>query len=69
MKLRRKQSTQENNPDKPLSSIHFHAILFLCIGAATPASAAAFGKQSSWKVLKEKRTKNTPHRLINTLDM
>lgn len=69
MKLRRKQSTQENNPDKPLSSIHFHAILFLCIGAATLASAAAFGKQSSWKVLKEKRTKNTPHRLINTLYM
>lgn len=49
MKLQRKQSTEENNPDKPLSSIHFHAILFLCIGAATPASAAPFGKQSSWR--------------------
>lgn len=47
MKLQRKQNTQKNNPDKPLSSIHFHAIFFLCIGAATPASAAAFGKQSS----------------------
>lgn len=49
MKLQRKQSTQENNTDKPLSSIHFHVIWFLCIGAATPASAAAFGKQSSWR--------------------